>query len=141
MKAGKKWKTAFKIRYDHYEYKVMLFSLINASVTCQQMINNILRDLLNVTVIVYLDDILIFFKNFMKHEEHVRQVLECLMKYKLHLKPEKCEWFKKEVKFLGFMIGNNSIQINLTKLAAVKEWRQLTNVKEIQFFLRFVNYN
>ena len=141
MKADEKWKTAFRIRYGHYKYKVMLFDLINASVTCQQMINDILRDLLNVTVIAYLDDILIFFKNLTKHEEHVRQVLKCLMKYKLHLKSEKCEWFKKEVKFLEFMIENNLIQINLTKLTAVKEWRQLMNVKEIQFFLRFVNYN
>ena len=72
MKVGKKWKTAFRIRYDHYEYKVMLFDLINASVTCQQMINDVLRDLLNVTVIAYLDDILIFFKDFMKYENHVR---------------------------------------------------------------------
>ena len=63
------------------------------------------------------------------------------MKYKLCLKLKKCEWSKKEVKFLGFIIENNLIWIDLTKLTAVKEWRQSTNVKEVQFFLRFVNYN
>ena len=121
MKAGEKWKTAFRIRYGHYKYKVMFFDLTNASATCQQMINDVLRDLLNVTVIAYLDDILIFFKDSAKHEDHVRQVLECLVKYKLCLKSEKCKWSKKEVKFLEFMIENNLIQINLIKLAAVKE--------------------
>ena len=141
MKTGKEWKTTFRIRYGHYKYKVMPFDLTNASATCQQMINDALRDLLDVTVIAYLDDILIFFKDPVKHEDHVRQVLKHLMKYKLCLKPEKCKWSKKEVKFLGFMIENNLIQINPTKLAAVKEWRQSTNVKEVQSFLRFVNYN
>ena len=72
MMKSKEWKTAFQIRYEHYEYKVMLFKLTNASATCQQMINDALRDLLNVTVVVYLDNILIYLKDSAKHEKHVK---------------------------------------------------------------------
>ena len=87
----------------------MPFELINASATCQQMINNALRDLLDVTVVAYLDDILVYSEDFTKHEKHVKQVLKHLAKYNLHLKLKKCEWSKEEVKFLEFMIKRNSI--------------------------------
>ena len=113
----------------------MSFELTNASATCQQMINDALRDLLNVTVVAYLDDILIYSENSAKHEKHVKQVLEHLAKYNLWLKLEKCEWSKKEVKFLEFMIERNTIQIDLNKLKAVHEWKTSTNVKEVQSFL------
>ena len=141
MMKGEEWKTAFRTRYGHYEYKVMPFGLTNAPATCQQMINDALRDLLDVTVVAYLDDILVYSEDPAKHEEHVKQVLERLAKYNLRLKPEKCEWSKEEVKFLGFMIGRNSIRIDPDKLRAVHEWKTPTNVKEVQSFLGFVNYN
>ena len=69
----------------------MSFKFINASATCQQMINNALRDLLDITVVAYFDDILVYLKDFTKHEEHVKQILKHLMKYNLHLKSEKCK--------------------------------------------------
>ena len=69
----------------------MSFELTNTSATCQQMINNTLRDLLDITVVAYLDDILVYLKNFTKHEKHVKQILKCLTKYNLCLKPEKCK--------------------------------------------------
>ena len=109
MMKSKKWKTAFQIKYEHYKYKVMPFELTNAPATCQQMINNALRDLLDITVVAYLNDILVYSEDSAKHEEHVKQILKCLMKYNLCLKLKKCEWFKEEVKFLKFMIERNSI--------------------------------
>ena len=69
----------------------MSFEFINASATCQQMINDALKDLLNITVIAYFDDIFVYSKDFTKHEEHVKQILKCLMKYNLCLKLKKCE--------------------------------------------------
>ena len=141
MMKSKKWKTTFQIRYEHYKYKVMSFEFTNTSVTCQQMINNTLRDLLDVTVVAYLNDILVYSENLTKHEEHVKQVFKCLTKYNLHLKLKKCKWFKKEIKFLKFMIERNSIQINLNKLKAVYKWKTPTNIKKVQSFLEFVNYN
>ena len=97
----------------------MSFEFINALATCQQMINDALKDLLDIIVVVYLDDIFVYSENSVKHEKHVKQIFKCLMKYNLCLKSEKCEWFKKEVKFLEFMIERNLIQINSDKLRAV----------------------
>ena len=69
----------------------MPFEFTNALATCQQMINNALRDLLDVTVVTYLNDILVYSEDSAKHEKHVKQILKCLMKYNLCLKSEKCE--------------------------------------------------
>ena len=104
MKAKKKWKTIFRIRYKHYEYMIMSFRLINASTTCQEMINDVLREHLNVFVIAYFDDILIYFKTLIEHARHVRKVLQCLEQRQLLFKLEKCEFYKFEVEFLEFKI-------------------------------------
>ena len=87
----------------------MSFKFINTSVICQQMINDALRDLLNITVVAYFNDILVYLKDFIKYKKHVKQIFKHLTKCNLCLKPEKCEWFKEEIKFLEFMIERNSI--------------------------------
>ena len=76
----KKYKIAFRTRYDLYEYLVMSFELINVSFIWQHFINDILRDKLNVFCIVYLDDILIYSNIKKQHDEHVRWVLKQLRK-------------------------------------------------------------
>ena len=121
MKAEEEWKTAFRIRYDLYEYLIMPFELTNASTTCQKLINNILREHLDIFVIAYLNDILIYFKTEEKHIKHVNIVLELLMQKNLLFKSEKCEFHKKEVNFLDFIIENDTIRMNSTKVRAVKE--------------------
>jgi hypothetical protein len=92
MKEGKEWKTAFRTRYGYYEYTVMLFGLTNALATCQALINNVLREHLDIFVIAYLDDILIYSKNKEEHIEHVRTVLRLLQQHDLLVDPEKCDW-------------------------------------------------
>ena len=76
IKEGDKWKTAFKCKYGLFEYCVMPFGLSNAPACFQHLMNDILHDLLDITVVVYLDDILIFSKNEKDHEEHVKEVLQ-----------------------------------------------------------------
>ena len=92
MKTRKEWKTIFRTRYEHYEYTIMSFELINVSTICQKMINDVLREHLNMFVIAYFDDILIYFKILLKHEQHVRTMLQCLKQRRLLLKREKCEF-------------------------------------------------
>ena len=121
MKAGEEWKIAFRIRYDLYEYLIMFFELINASATCQKLINNILREHLDIFVITYLNDILIYFKTEEKHIKHINIVLELLMQRNLLLKSKKCEFHKKKVNFLDFIVGNDTIRMNSAKVQAVKE--------------------
>ena len=95
------------------------------------MINDAFKNLFNVIVITYLNDILIYLEDFTKYEEYVKQVLKCLIKHKLWFKFKKCKWLKKKVKFLKFIIKKNLIWINFNKLKAIYKWKTLINVKEI----------
>ena len=141
MKTRKEWKTTFRTRYEHYEYTIMSFELINASTTCQEMINDALREHLNVFVIAYFDDILIYSKTLKKHEQHVKTMLRCLKQRQLLLKLEKCEFHQFNVEFFEFVMRIEEVRINSIKLKAIKKWSKSTNVKEVQAFLGFVNYN
>ena len=141
MKTKKKWKTTFRTWYEHNEYTIMSFEFINASTIYQEMINDALREHLNVFVIAYLDDILIYFKTLTKHKQHVRKILQCLKQRGLLFKLEKCEFHQFDVEFLEFVMRTHEIRMNSIKFKAIKDWSQSINVKEIQAFLKFVNYN
>ena len=141
MKTEEKWKTAFRIRYDLYEYLIMSFELINASATCQKLMNNILREHLDIFVITYLNDILVYSKTKEKHIKHINIVLKLLMQKNLLFKSEKCEFHKKEVNFLNFIVENNIIRMNSTKVQAVRKWKISINSTEVLSFINFTNYN
>ena len=89
IKEGDEWKTAFRTRYGHYEYLVMPMGLCNAPASFQNMMNDILRDLLDRGVICYLDDILIYSRNEKEHEELVSKVLKHLMDHGLAAEIDK----------------------------------------------------
>jgi transposase InsO family protein len=141
IKAGDEWKTAFRTRYGHYEYTVMPFGLTNAPATFQALINNVLREHLDIFVIAYLDDILIYSENEEEHVKHVQTVLDCFRKAKLRLRPEKCEFHKEEVDFLGFTVNTTGVKMSKDKIEVVQNWPRPTNVKGIQEFLGFCNFN
>ncbi|CEL56021.1 hypothetical protein RSOLAG1IB_02035 [Rhizoctonia solani AG-1 IB] len=92
IKEGNEWKTAFKTKYGSFEYLVMPFGLTNAPAAFQQFMNNLFRDLLDITVVVYLDDILIFSKDPAEHSKHVCKVLHQLARNQLFCKPSKCHF-------------------------------------------------
>jgi hypothetical protein len=69
----------------------MLFRLTNAPATCQALVNNVLRAHLDITVVAYLNNILVYSKTLEEHITHVREVLVCLRAANLQLKPEKCK--------------------------------------------------
>jgi len=140
IKAGEEWKTAFRTRYGLFEYQVMPFGLTNAPASFQRMINEQLHEYLDVFVVAYLDDILIFSKTETEHIEHVRKVLSKLQKARLLLKPEKCEFHKEEVPFLGYIIGRNGLRMDPAKIEAVLGWPEPKTVKEVQAFLGFANF-
>ncbi len=105
------------------------------------MINNVLRQYLNRFVIAYLNDIMIYLNILKEHVNHVFKILKCLNKRNLHLKSKKCEFHQKEIDFLKFVVERHEVRINLEKLRAIKEWKLFINVKEVQSFLGFINYN
>src|SRR5215216_8006103 len=90
---GDEWKTAFRMRYGHFEYLVMPFGLTNAPTTFQRYINNVLREFLDNFCMVYLDDILIYSQNQKEHMQHVKKVLAKLREVGLYVKLLKCEFF------------------------------------------------
>lgn len=141
MKEGEEWKTAFRTRYGLYKYTVMPFGLTNAPATFQAMINNALREHLDKFVVAYLDDILVYSNSLEEHVRHVNTILQCLDKYDLRLKPEKCEFHKQEVPFLGFHIGTHGVRISKDKIEKVKSWPEPSTVKEVQSFLGFCNFH
>ena len=105
------------------------------------MVNNVLREYLDVFVVAYLDDILVYSRTLEEYQLYISKVLEYLGVRDLRLKPEKYKFYIEEVNFLGFIIGRNGIRIDLIELQAIKEQKALTNVKEVQSFLGFINYN
>jgi hypothetical protein len=112
IKKGQKYLTAFRIRFNLYEFLIMPFKLTEAPATFQKFINNILRKYLNVFCTTYLNDILIYNRIRKKHLSHIRKMLKSLKQAGLYAKIQKCEFFKNETIFLDIIIGKNEIRIN-----------------------------
>jgi hypothetical protein len=102
---GHEWKTAFRTRYGSFEYLVMPFGLTNAPSAFQHFMNEIFYDLLDVCVVVYLDDILIYSSDEETHKLHVQEVLERLRKYELHARPEKSFFHTESIEYLGVVVS------------------------------------
>ena len=140
IRQGDEWKTAFNTPLGHFEYLVMPFGLTNAPAVFQALVNDVLRDMLNQFVFVYLDDILIFSKTLQEHIQHVRLVLQRLLKNKLFVKAEKCDFHATSVKFLGFVIEQGRVKADPEKVKAVAEWPTPETRKQLQRFLGFANF-
>jgi hypothetical protein len=137
---GDEWKTAFRTRYGTYEYLVMPFGLTNAPSAFQRFMNDIFSDLLDVNVVVYLDDILIYSDNMADHKKHVREVLRRLRENDLFCKPEKCEFHASQIEYLGYVIGQDGISMDKKKVQAILDWPIPKSVKQVQSFLGFANF-
>ncbi|QRW23230.1 Retrotransposable element Tf2 protein [Rhizoctonia solani] len=140
IKEGDKWKTAFRTKYRLFEYLVMPFGLTNAPATFQHFMNDLFRDLINVTVVIYLDNILIFSEDPKDHPTHVREVLSRLMKNQLFCKLSKCHFHVTTVDYLGIVISPAGFSMDQKKIEAVTSWPTPKTVKQVQAFLGFVNY-
>jgi len=140
IQEGDEWKTAFRTRYGLYEFQVMPFGLTNAPSTFQDMMNHVLSDILDVGVLAYTDDILVYAKTEEEHDRLVKEVLERLQHNGLAVSPKKCVWKTDEVEFLGYVIGRNGIWMDQAKVDAVLSWQQLASLTETQSFLGFANF-
>ena len=140
IKPSDRWKTAFRTRYGQFEYLVMPFGLTNAPATFQSYINGALHGLVDVSCIVYMDDILIYSGNCEEHELHVKAVLQRLREYGLFIKLSKCLFHVNEVEFLGFIVGTQGIAMDQARVQAVQEWPTPNTHHDIQVFLGFTNF-
>jgi hypothetical protein len=133
-------KTAFRTRYGLYEYTVMSFGLTNAPTYFMYLMNKVFMEYLDKFVVVFIYDILIFSKMEEEHEKHLRMVLEKLRSNQLYAKFSKCEFWLREVTFLGHVISAGGISVDPSKVKDVLNWMPPMNASEIQCFLRLVGY-
>jgi len=102
--------------------------------------NNLFSDLLDVCVVVYLDDILIYSDDITQHRKHVKEVLKRLRKAGLYAKAEKCEFHSDSVKYLGYVLSPAGLTMSDAKVKTIQEWPEPKKVKDIQSFLGFANF-
>ena len=128
-------KTAFTTRYGLYEYTVMSFGLTNAPAYFMNLMNKVFMEFLDKCVVVFIDDILVYSKNEEEHKEHLRLVHGKLREHQLYAKFIKCEFWLKEVGFLGHVISGEGIAVDPTKVATMTNLEAPTTVREIRSFL------
>ena len=119
----------------------MFFGLCNSPATFQAIMNSIFSDLIaKGKVVVYLDNILIFTKTIEEHREIVREVLKRLQDNDLYLRPEKCEFKREEIEYLGMIIRQNEVKMDPAKVEAIAGWDTPKNLKALQAFTGFANF-
>ncbi|SRR6266542_4402580 len=96
-----------------------------------------LRKYLGSSVLVYLDDIIIYSRTFKEHKQHVEQVFQALREVNLMMKPKKCEFVKQELRFLGHIISKDKIKVDPEKIAKIVSLPSPTNLKQLQSRLDF----
>ena len=135
-----KAKTAFCTPFGLFEFNRMPFGLCNAPSTFQRLMERIFGDQSFQSLLLYLDDIVIFSQTFDQHLQRLELVLTRLKKHHLKLKLSKCHFFQSEVKYLGHVISASGVATDPSKISAVAEWAQPTTCTELQSFLGFASY-
>ncbi|GJU41559.1 putative reverse transcriptase domain-containing protein [Tanacetum coccineum] len=133
-------KSAFRIRYEHYEFQVMPFGLTNAPAIFIDLMNRVCKPYLDKFVTVFIDDILIYSRNKEEHVNHLKIILELLKKEKLYAKFSKCDFWIIIVQFLGHLIDSQGLHVDPAKIEAVKNWASPTTPTEIRQFLGLAGY-
>lgn len=133
-------RTAFITKYGLFEYTRMPFGLCNAPSTFQRGMELVLRRLQWVTLLIYLDDVIITGKTFKEHLNNLGEVLSRFRKFGLKLKPTKCSLYREEVLFLGHVVGKDGVRANPSLVQDVEKWPVPQNLKELQAFLGLTNY-
>lgn len=110
----------------------MPFGLSNCPSVFQSFINDVFRDMLDRWVIVYIDNILIYSNSLQEQIQHVQSVLSRLIQYQLYAKAEKCEFHQTSISFLGYIIGQEGVAMDESKVRVALEWPQPRTVKELQ---------
>jgi hypothetical protein len=133
-------KTAFVLRYGMYEFTVMSIGLTNTLAYFMYMMNKVFIEYLDKFVVVFIGDILVYSRSEEAHEEHLRLVLQKLRDQKLCAKFSKCEFWLKQVAFLGRVILKGGISMDPSKIQDVLSWKAPMSVSAIRSFLGLAGY-
>ena len=133
-------KIAFRTRYGHYEFLVTPFRLTNAPTAFMDLMNRMFRPYLDQFVVVFIDDILVYSRDEQEHEQHLKIVLQTLREKKLYAKLSKCDFWLKEVSFLGHIVSAEGIRVDPAKIEALVNWKPPQSVTEVKIFLGLAGY-
>ena len=123
-----------------WECEHMPFGLTNAPATFQWLMESCLGEMQLNWCLIYLDDIIVFSRTPEEHVHRLRAIFEKLKAVSLKLKPSKCYFFKKEIKYLGHVVSEEGVSSDPDKIKSITEWSQPTTVTEVRSFLGFVSY-
>jgi len=132
--------TAFRTRYEHYEFLVLPFGLTNALAYFMDLMKRVFHPYLDKFVVVFIDYTLVYSKSKEEHPEHLRTFLSTLAAHKLYAKFKRCDFWMKKVHFLGHVISKEGISMGPAKVAVVVDWPRSTNVSEVRSFLGMAGY-
>ena len=141
VKESDKMKTAFSVGpLGFFECNRMAFGLGNAPAYFQRLMKRCMGKPHLRECLIYLDDIIIFSKTFDEHLVRLANVFRQLELHGLKLKGSKCEFFQRQVNYLGHDVSDAGIHTDPDKIAVLKEWKPPTNVKKLRSFLAFAGY-
>lgn len=132
--------TAFSTPDGHFHFNRMPFGLKNAPSTFQRMMDTALRGLIGKHCFVYLDDIIIFGSTIQEHNRNLAIVFQRLREVELKLQPDKCEFLKPELEYLGHLVTAEGIKPNPQKIEAIKNFKNPKTVTDIKSFLGLTGY-
>ena len=118
----------------------MPFGLTNALAAFMDLMNRVFRPYLYQFVVVFIDDILVYSRDEQEHEQHLKIVLQTLREKKLYAKLSKCDFWIKEVSFLGHIVFSKGIRVDTAKIEAVVNWKPPGSVTEVRSFLSLARY-
>ena len=140
MDPERKHKASFVTRSGQYTWNRLPFGLRNLPITFQQTMNDVLRDLIAKSFIVYVDDIIVFSSTFEEHLVHLQEVFDRLRKANLTLKLSKCKFAVQNVKYLGNILSTEGVSPDPYKIKIVQQWKPPANPKQLRQFLGLTNY-
>ena len=133
-------KAAFVTHQSVYTWSRLPFGLMNSPITFQNLMSKVLKNLNWKVALVYIDDILVFSRNFDDHLDHLSQVFSNLRAANLTLQPSKCKFATKEIEYLGHIISKHGIKVNPAKTKAIDEYPQPKTAKQVRSFLGMTSY-
>lgn len=133
-------KTAFSTKQGHWAYKRMPFGLKTAPATFQAMMNSVLSGLTGSRCFVFLDDVVIYATSLAEHDVKLREVFSRFRKHNLKLQPDKCEFLRKEVNYLGHVITEEGCRPDPSKVEVIENFPRPENEKQLKSFLGMIGY-
>jgi len=133
-------KTAFSTRDGHFQYTRMPFGMKGAPATFQRLMTTILSGIQGIKFLVYLDDVVVFGEDLRMHNDRLIEVFSRMRKYNMKLQPDKCEFLRKEVSYLGHVIGLTGVRPDEKRIEAAKDYPKRKTTREFKGFLDLPAY-